>query len=394
MKKITFLLLLVGSQWLSAQVTANPASDILMCDINNNGFATFDLSVAETEIIGSQTDVQVTFHINFADASNGTSPLPSNIYNNVVPYGETIYARIESTVTTDFATSSFELVVEPLPSTTTPSPIVLIDSDGDGYEVFDLTIRELNIVAPSPDIVISYFETLADAEMGTNAIANPFAYQNTVTPVQTIYVRVEDMNTGCYAIEPLDIVVDTIPTVPAVIEDDYVVFDANGDGFAIFDLTVLIPQIIGTQTGLEVTFYETEVDAQNKTNGVDDPEVYENITNPQIMYARSETVHGTFALTSFTIFADENLSSPSFGLEALTFYPNPAQDFIHFDRQGDNNEYAIEIFSLKGQVVLTQNDSSEVSQTGKLDVSRLNPGIYLLKITSGNKQITKQLIKK
>lgn len=394
MKKITIFLLLVGSQWLYAQVTANPASDLLMCDVNNDGFATFDLSVAETEIIGSQTNVQVTFHINFADASNGTSPLPSNIYTIGAAYSQTIYARIESTVTTNFDISSFELIVEPLPATIPPNPIVLIDTDGDGYELFDLTIRETAIVNPSPDIVISYFETLPDAEAGVNAIASPFTYQNIQTPVQTVYVRVEDLNTGCYAIEPMDLIIDTIPSVPTTLQNNFVVYDADGDGVAIFDLTLLIPEITGTQSGLEVTFYETETDAQNKTNAVNTPEAYENITNPQTMYARTETVYGAFALTTFTIFADDNLSSPSFGLEAVTFYPNPARDYIHFDRHGVTDEYVVEIISLKGQVVLTQQDTSEVSLSGMLDISGLKSGVYFLNITSGNKQITKKLIKK
>lgn len=396
MNKITLLLLLIGSPWLSAQVTAYPPSPLTTCDTNNNGFATFDLTVAEAEIIGGQTEVQLTFYETHVNAEAGIFALSPLNYSNIDPYSQTVYARVESTVTGEYAVTVLELIVLALPVTNTPDPIVLIDSDGDGLEHFDLTIRESEIADISQNIVFYYFEIFSDAEVGdySNSISTPSLYQNTLIPQQTIYVRVENMDTGCFSIEPLLIVVDTVPAVPVVLEDDFVVFDADGDGIAEFDLTLLILEITGTQSGLEVTFYETETDAQNKTNAVDTPEAYENITNPQTMYARTETVYGTYALTSFTIFADESLSTPSFGIEAVTFYPNPAQDYIHFDKQGVTDEYVVEIISLKGQVVLSQQDASEVSLSGMLDISGLEPGIYFLNITSGKKQITKKLIKK
>ncbi|GGD85738.1 T9SS type A sorting domain-containing protein [Planktosalinus lacus] len=394
MKTISLLLLLTGSQWLNAQVTAYPPSPLTTCDTNNDGFATFDLSMAEAEIIGGQTEVQLTFHETQADAEAGTFTLSPLNYTNIDPYSQTVFGRVEAIVTGEYAVTGLELVVVFLPETNTPDPIVLIDTDGDGHELFDLTIRESEIADTSQNIVFYYFEILSDAETNQNPIALTTTYENIETPEQTIYVRVENLDTGCFSIEPLLIAVDTVPGVPVVLEDDFVVFDADGDGIAQFDLTLLIPEITGTQSGLEVTFYETETDAQNKTNGVDAPEAYENITNPQTMYARTETVYGAFALTSFTIFADENLSTPELGVEAVTFYPNPAGDYIHFDRQGVTNDYVVEIISLKGQVVLTQQDTSEVSLSGMLDISRLKPGVYFLKITSGNKQITKKLIKK
>ncbi len=394
MKTITLLLLLIVSQWLNAQVTAYPPSPLTTCDTNNDGFATFDLTMAEAEIIGGQTEVQLTFHETQADAEAGTFALSPLNYTNINPYSQTVFGRVESIVTGEYAVTGLELMVVFLPETNTPDPIVIIDTDGDGHELFDLTIRESEIADTSQNIVFYYFEILSDAETNQNPIALTTTYGNIETPEQTIYVRIENPDTGCFSIEPLLIAVDTVPGVPVVLEDDFVVFDADGDGIAQFDLTLLIPEITGTQSGLEVTFYETETDAQNKTNGVDTPEAYENITNPQTMYARTETVYGAFAVTSFTIFADENLSSLSFGLGAVTFYPNPARDYIHFDRHGITDEYAVEIISLKGQVVLTQQDTSEVSLSGMLDISRLKPGVYFLSITSGNKQITKKLIKK
>lgn len=355
----------------------------------------FNLTMADAEIIGSQTDVQVTYHEELADATAGIFAIGSvESYANTIPYEQVIYARVESLNNGDFATTAVMLLVLHLPYTTAPDPIVLIDSDGDGVEVFDLTIRENDIADPAENFVFYYYETQEDAEFNLNPIANPTAYQNESTPVQTLYISITDMDSGCFSIESLLIVVDNLPNVPDEIEEDFVVFDEDGDGFAFFNLTLMIPQIIGDQTGLEVTFYETEADAENKTDAIETPEAYENTTNPQTIYARTETIYGSFALTSFTIFADENLNMPSFDGELISFYPNPALDFIQIDVTGLNNAFTIEISSLNGQRVFSKTYTNEVSETISLHVSHLKSGIYFMKITSGNKQIVKKLIKK
>jgi len=395
MKKLLFLFTFIGCQIIQAQVTANEPSPLTTCDTDNNGFAFFNLTMADAEIIGSQTEVQVTYHETFTDATDGLFPInPPHAYPNLTPYEQVIFARVENLNNGDFATTEVTLLVLQLPNTTAPEPIVLIDSDGDGIEIFDLTIREEAIADPSENFVFYYYETLEDAEFNLNPIANPTAYQNVSTPTQTLYISITDMNSGCFSIESLLIVVDTLPNVPDEIEEDYVVFDEDGDGFAFFNLTLMIPQIIGDQTGLEVTFYETEADAENKTNAIETPEAYENITNPQTIYARTETIYGSFALTTFTIFADENLNTPSFDGELIRFYPNPALDIIHIDVAGLNNAFTIEISNLNGQRIFSKTYANEVSETTTLSVSHLKSGIYFIKVTSGNQQAVKKLIKK
>ena len=59
----------------------------------------------------------------------------------------------------------------------------------DGFATFDLTQAFAQCTQP-PAIILSYFETISDADNNVNAIANPEAYTNLTNP-QTIYVRVE-----------------------------------------------------------------------------------------------------------------------------------------------------------------------------------------------------------
>ncbi len=66
--------------------------------------------------------------------------------------------------------------------------IVVCDDNNDSIETFDLTTAYANC-NPEAD-VITYHETISDADNAVNAIASPEAYTNIANP-QTIYVRVE-----------------------------------------------------------------------------------------------------------------------------------------------------------------------------------------------------------
>ncbi|MDA0178581.1 MULTISPECIES: hypothetical protein [Mesoflavibacter] len=84
--------------------------------------------------------------------------------------------------------------------------IVKCDDNLDGFEVFDLTVAFNNCVDPAT-YNLTYYETIVDAENGTNAIANPQAFTNTTSP-QTIYVRVELLTNGNYEIFEIELILE------------------------------------------------------------------------------------------------------------------------------------------------------------------------------------------
>jgi hypothetical protein len=84
---------------------------------------------------------------------------------------------------------SFEAVLE------------LCDEGNDGIETFDLTLVFSNCT-PSADVV-TYHETLADADAAIDAISNPQQYTNYTNP-QTLYARVEIDNQ--YEVFPIQII--------------------------------------------------------------------------------------------------------------------------------------------------------------------------------------------
>jgi autotransporter-associated beta strand protein len=72
----------------------------------------------------------------------------------------------------------------------------------------------------------------------------------------------------------------------------------------------------------------------------------------------------------------------------LHIYPNPASDFIVVELPGASTA-KVEILNLPGSRVLSQ----EISSSGKVDITRLPKGLYLLKINAGGKSHTKKIIK-
>ena len=78
----------------------------------------------------------------------------------------------------------------------------------DGITAFYLESQSSIITGGNPALTVTYYETQADAETDTNALAS--AYTNLSNP-QTIYVRVEDNTTGCYVTFEMDLVVITPP---------------------------------------------------------------------------------------------------------------------------------------------------------------------------------------
>uniref|UniRef100_UPI003009C738 PKD domain-containing protein n=1 Tax=Mesoflavibacter sp. CH_XMU1422-2 TaxID=3107770 RepID=UPI003009C738 len=145
--------------------------------------------------------------------------------------------------------------------------------------IFDLTENDTPILAPSAipsDLVITYHESQADADADTNPIPTPDTYTTTATlgNPQTIYVRVEYLNTGCYESETFTLNITAQPTInPA--SDMVVCDDPSNDGVEPFDLESQTPFILGTQAASDyvVTYHNSFAEADSDTNALTSPYV-------------------------------------------------------------------------------------------------------------------------
>ncbi|MEH1009587.1 hypothetical protein VDP25_17760, partial [Winogradskyella sp. ECml5-4] len=179
-----------------------------------------------------------------------------------------------ATIATDCATIvELDLIVEPTPQLVAPTPLEVCDDiSADGFATFDLTTKANEILngQDPTQYIVSYYESEANASTGLNPIANPLAYTNTDDFNQIIWVRVEDNTTveGCYKLIALELIVNALPVLvtPAPLE----LCDVNnpGDEQEAFILEEANAEILNGQTGITLTYYETQLDAANGTNPI------------------------------------------------------------------------------------------------------------------------------
>src|SRR5690606_21492017 len=260
--------------------------DLAKCDTETpfeDGLTSFDLDVNTPIIMGTQTDVSISYHLTESDANININPL-SSPYTNISNPQE-IFVRITDDLTGCFEITDFSINVNLGPKYEPPTPFLLCDStiDGNnnnGQTYFDLHSKNPEILDgqdPS-SINISYHESRTSAEMGINAISSP--YYNIVPNQQQIFVRIEDvLNTNCRTITTLDLVVNRLPDAfdATLFQCDE---DGTFDGNTTFNLDQAKEAITGRSPNRSLSYYLSRNDAENNSNAVSGT-AYTNIANPQ-----------------------------------------------------------------------------------------------------------------
>ena len=270
-------------------VAQDPLEAYHMCDngvSDTDGQAIFDLTSYNTTVLNGMNAAAfpVSYYASQGDAVAGTNAIPNPAtYQSATA---TVYVRVTNNTTQCYDIVALELVVDPLPVVVQPSPLTQCDinNPGDEKEVFDLTGKITEITTGVNGVNVSFYHTYADALAGSNAIANPAAYTNTVNNgVESIFVRVSNAETGCYRIVILDIRVAPLPVLTMPTPDQLTVCDTNGSGYGSFDLTSLENIMINNGVNLSLTFYQTAYDAANNLNAIQNPAGYTNL-NPGVQF--------------------------------------------------------------------------------------------------------------
>ncbi len=188
-------------------------------------------------------------------------------------------------------------------------------SNTDGISTFDLQSFNSNlenIIHTSPSLAspsVFYYESEEDAINEVSPLED--FYQNSTPFSQTIYAIVayeNSINTNdedCILPIPITLTVTHMPTIENPPIDLEVCEESGSDTFGVFDLTINTPIVIGTQDPafLMVTYYESQIDANNGTNPIPTPNLYINsIVTPLTIFVRIESVlNGTFQIGVFNI---------------------------------------------------------------------------------------------
>lgn len=185
-------------------------------------------------------------------------------YRNIgFPNTQTIWVRVDSTLDNScFGFKTFDVVVEPTPVAYPVNAANLIracDDDQDGIFGFDTSNLAATVINGQTGVNVKYYR--AD---GTQIV--PFTNPYFVNGSETITIRVSNNTTQtggqpCYDEVPLQFIVDDLPqafpvnlALVTVCDDE--ALSLNQDGLYSFDTSGILAQILGTQTGMNVYYYD------------------------------------------------------------------------------------------------------------------------------------------
>jgi len=260
--------------------------NISLCDdATADGFTTFNLAQQDALLQAGQPGVAVAYYTSQADAEAGTNviPSPSAFTNTVNP--QTIYAAVTNTAGCSSYTS-FQVNVIALPVVAQAPDLFLCDSGTNGTAEFNLTTQDAVYQQGQPGVTVDYFITEADAEANANAIATPAAYTNT-QDTQTVYVRID--NGSCYAVGSFTLQVNDAPVLALMLEVT---------GCSPFNLTEIET---GLDSGLEISYYTSEANAEQAINAIANPAEYTTNDTAAHLYVRAENADGCYTVAQLHI---------------------------------------------------------------------------------------------
>ena len=301
--------------------TIIPITDLEICDTNadgsdTNGQTTFNLTAKTVDILNSQTNIIVTYHLLQNEAIAGTNAITTYTGPDKI-----IYVRLLNTLTNCFNTTSFNVVVNPLPIVNNIVTLRQCDDDTDAISDFNLT--EANIlISNQSNLIFKYYSSQANAINDLNSITNDTAYTSTNNGV--VWARIENEH-GCIRTAQVNLVVSVtqVPTTfqKIVLEecDDFIdLNDSDNDGIDYFNFATATNDILAIFPGnqnLIVTYYESQADALAELNPIDTTDIdgYRNVVpNLQHIWVR----------------IDSNLNNACVGLgQYVDLKVNPLPDF-------------------------------------------------------------------
>ncbi len=284
-------------EWIGTAEFASPPTNEANSDLELNisecdavapfdDFTTnFDLTVNTNVIVGTQTNVTVTYFESETDANIDSNPITGAYTNTSNP--QEVYAKITDDTTGCFEIVPFNLIVGTGANYPTPSDYILCDNANDGnanngQTTFNLLIKNAEILGDQneDDLNISYHESFDDAEFDRNPLPN--LYYNNIAFLQEIFVRIENAeNVNCFSIRSFNLIVlDT----PNAFNADQVQCSDTNEG--LFNLTNSNNELTGGEPDRSTRFFSSFNDASNNTNEIGNPTNFLNTSNPQTIYVQ------------------------------------------------------------------------------------------------------------
>lgn len=227
----------------------NSIDDIIICDTNSDGLTIFDLTNIPNELINSQSNYVVEL---FDSDNNLISVSDYNNFVNLIANQDSIIARATNTTTNCSSEITINLIVNDNPVANQMSTIHGCDDNNDGIsEYFDTSNVASQALNGQTGMTVSYFDQ--NGNELPNPLPNP--YTNSEPFNEFIIVRVTDNNSTCYAETSLEL--ETV-TQPNINQPENLYACDQGNGYAEFNTSNVEQQLIGSQTGLTIEYFDSD----------------------------------------------------------------------------------------------------------------------------------------
>lgn len=269
----------------------NQPSNIIVCDDDNDASWSFDFSIQNNDILGSQDSniYSINYYTNLEDANNRENPINGNYNNTSSP--QEIFARIENNSNTNcYDITSFFVEVFNTPIANSVSNIEVCDDDTDGDSTNGQTTINLSSITSivlgnqsGLEYDVTYHSSQSNADDRLDPL--PLSYYNTNPVNETIFVRIENFgNTDCYDTTSFELIINPLPEAfnSILFQCDE---DGIPDGYTTFDLTQAHDDLVGNIPDLITQFYLTLDDAQNSTDAINGIS-FGNTVNPQTIFVQ------------------------------------------------------------------------------------------------------------
>ncbi len=278
---------------LGTTPTPLPADNLMICDSNNDGHETFDLTIPGTQILGIQPGVIIRYYEAENDASDGnnnniTSP---DSYLNTSDT-QTIYVRLEDPAGCSIVTSfTIEITPPALLSYTIPNMEECSQNQATTGIITDLTAHNSAVLngADASLFTITYYLNQNDAMSGDTPITTPDAYSNTSSP-QTIWTRLITAD-GCVQYGSFELIYHPSPLVHTT-----TLQACSLDGPGTFNLSEANFEVVNDTSGLQFTYHTTEGEANSDENPL--PNDYTPVSELEVVYVRVTTEFGCYSVIS------------------------------------------------------------------------------------------------
>jgi len=264
MKRVLLLVVFFISLISTAQVTAGPVPDYVLCDDpSNDGVENFDLNFWNATALGNQNPAThtVSYFESQFDAVNNLNPLNSNFTNFVNP--QLIFIRVDDTSTGNFNLTTGNLVVESLPVINNPQTYTFCGTvTATGQIQVDLFQIEPFLTNGQNNILFTYFLSQQDADTNSNPLSTTFIADANI-PID-LFIRAQT-TLNCFEVINVVAILTTCNQFSQVVDLQQC---ADSGTTTCFDLNLNTTAALGNNspTTHAVSYHLSQADADNNLN--------------------------------------------------------------------------------------------------------------------------------